>query len=705
MDGCARQGMDPAEERSRMPSNRLARLAVPVVVVIVVIMMVVPLPAALLDVLIAGNIAMALLVLLVAMQVRKPLEFAVFPTLVLVGTILRLALNVSSTRLVLRDGYAGHVIDAFGHIVIGGSLVIGLVVFAILVIIQLTVVTNGAARVAEVGARFTLDAMPGKQMAIDADLNSGLIDEDEARRRRKEVAAEADFYGAMDGGTKFVKGDAVAAVIITVVNLVGGFAVGVLQKGMSPGDAVSTYSLLTVGDGLVSQVPALLMSVATGVIVTRSTSDGDVGNDLVGQLSKHREALRIGGGALVALCVVPGMPKLPFLVAGGLLLLGSTRASSAATRDADAAREAAAAAAEQAAATESDRDPVTESLHVDQLELLLAADVVDLVDSSRGGDLLDRVRALRRKTALDLGVVLPPVRTRDGATLPPGGYEIRIGGVTVATGEAPPGHLLAIGDSPDVLPGRRTTEPVFGLPAVWVPVEHRTAAEAVGATLVERAAVVTTHLAEMVRRHASRLLSLDDVKQLLDVLKAERPATVDEVVPGLLPLAGVQRVLQGLLDEQVSIRDLGRVLEGIGQRARVTTDADALLEAARAALGPALTAPYQQDGVLSAITLDPAVEGELAEAMRASEQGVVLAVDPVLANQLVGQLSSLVTAAENTGVTPVLLVAGPLRLPLRRLLRGTFPQLPVLGFTETAGLTSIETVGQVNREHNFAARG
>jgi flagellar biosynthesis protein FlhA len=308
-----------------MPSHRLARLAVPIIVVIVVVMMVVPLPATLLDLLIAANIAVSLLVLLVAMQVRKPLEFAVFPTVVLVATIFRLALNVSSTRLVLRDGFAGHVIDAFGHIVIGGSLVIGLVVFAILVIIQLTVVTNGAARVAEVGARFTLDAMPGKQMAIDADLNSGLIDEDEARRRRKEVAAEADFYGAMDGGTKFVKGDAVAAVIITLVNLIGGFAVGMLQRGMSPGEAITTYSLLSVGDGLVSQIPALLMSVATGVIVTRSTSEGDVGNDLVGQLSRHRDALRVGGAALIGLCVVPGMPKLPFLVAGGLLLLGSAR--------------------------------------------------------------------------------------------------------------------------------------------------------------------------------------------------------------------------------------------------------------------------------------------------------------------------------------------------------------------------------------------
>ncbi|HET9657584.1 MAG TPA: flagellar biosynthesis protein FlhA [Kineosporiaceae bacterium] len=688
-----------------MPSNRLARLAVPIVVVVVVIMMVVPLPAAVLDVLIATNMAMSLVVLLVAMQVGKPLDFAVFPTLVLVGTILRLALNVSSTRLVLRDAYAGHVIDAFGHIVIGGSLVIGLVVFAILVVIQLVVVTNGAARVAEVGARFTLDAMPGKQMAIDADLNSGLIDENEARRRRKEVGAEADFYGAMDGGTKFVKGDAIAAVIITLVNLVGGFSVGMLQKGMSPGDAINTYSLLSVGDGLVSQIPALLMSVATGVIVTRATSEGDVGNDLVGQLSRHTEALRIGGGALIALCIIPGMPKLPFLLAGGMLLTASLRARPEQTPEQAALPPPGVQPALPAgtAAANPETEQITESLRVDPLELLLAPDLVDLVDPGRGGDLLDRVRALRRKTALDLGIVLPPVRTRDGATLAPGAYEIRIGGITAATGEAPPGHLLAIGDAPDMLPGRRTTEPVFGLPAVWVPLEHRSTAELVGATLVERAAVVTTHLAEMVRRHASRLLSLDDVRELLDVLKADRPATVEELVPGLLPLSAVQRVLQGLLDEQVSIRDLGRVLEGVGQRARASTDPDALLEAARTALGPALTAPYLSDGTLNAIVLDPGLEQEIAEGLRASEQGVVLALDPVTANRLVREIGELVRRAENDGLMPVLLAAAPLRLPLRRLLRGSFPQLPVIGFAETAGVTSIETIGQVSRGHEFAA--
>jgi len=681
-----------------MPSSQLARLAVPIVVVIVVVMMVVPLPAAVLDMMIATNIAVSLLVLLVAMQVSKPLEFAVFPTVVLVATIFRLALNVSSTRLVLRDGYAGKVIGAFGSIVIGGSLVIGLVVFAILVIIQLTVITNGAARVAEVGARFTLDAMPGKQMAIDADLNSGLIDEDEARRRRKEVAAEADFYGAMDGGTKFVKGDAVAAVIITLVNLIGGFAVGMTQKGMSPGESINTYSLLTVGDGLVSQIPALLMSVATGVIVTRSAGEGDIGTDLVSQLSKHRDALRIGGGALLGLSIVPGMPRFPFLMAGGLLLLASLRATGRPEETPGTGTQPALPGPAQPSA-----DPVAESLRVDPLELVLAPDLVDLVDPARGGDLLDRVRALRRKTALDLGIVLPPVRTRDGAMLSPGSYEIRVGGVTAAAGEAPAGHLLAIGDSPDMLPGRRTTEPVFGLPAVWVPLEHRATAELVGATVVERAAVLTTHLAETVRRNASRLLSLDDVRELLDVLKAEHPVTVEELVPSLLPLSAVQRVLQGLLDEQVSIRDLGRVLEGIGQRARSTTDADALLEAARLALGPALVAPYLKDGVLHAITLDPDMEQALAEGMRAGEQGTVLAVPPATANQLVRDLTAAVTAAENVGLTPVLLASGPLRLPLRRLLRGSLVQLPVIGFAETAGVQSIETVGQVSRDHEPAA--
>jgi flagellar biosynthesis protein FlhA len=500
-------------------------------------------------------------------------------------------------------------------------------------------------------------------------------------------------------------------VIITLVNLIGGFAVGMLQRGLAPSESISTYSLLTVGDGLVSQIPALLMSVATGVIVTRSTSDGDVGNDLIGQLARHREALRVGGGALIALCVIPGMPKLPFLLVGGLVLLASTRSVDGPGQDAAGSRGALPAGSPGAPGQKApgsppdgeQRDPVTESLRVDPLELLLSPDIVDLVDPARGGDLLDRVRALRRKTALDLGVVLPPVRTRDGATLPPGSYEIRVGGISVATGEAPPGHLLAIGDAMDSLPGRHTTEPVFGLPAVWIPAEFRASAELSGATLVERAAVVTTHLAEMVRQHASRLLSLDDVRELLDVLKSDRPAAVEELVPSLLPLSAVQRVLQGLLEEQVSIRDLARVLEGVGQRARSTTDPDALLEAARASLGPALTAGYARDGVLHSIVLEAGVESRLAEALRAGEHGVVVAVDPVTAQRLVADVATLMTASEQRGETPVLLVSGPLRLPVRRLLRGALPQLPVIGYAEATGLHQIETVGQVSSGHEFAA--
>jgi flagellar biosynthesis protein FlhA len=689
-------------------NRNLGKLAVPIGVIGIIIMMVVPLPTFLLDLLIALNITAALLILLTSMFVQRPLDFSVFPALLLVATLFRLALNISATRLVLRDGDAGKVIHAFGSFVVGGNLVIGLVIFLILIIVQIVVVTKGAERVAEVGARFTLDAMPGKQMAIDADLNSGLIDEDTARQRRKDVAAEADFYGAMDGGTKFVKGDAMAAVIITLVNLIGGFAIGMLQNGLSAGDSINKYALLSVGDGLVSQIPALLMSVATGVIVTRSTGAGDVGSDLVKQLGQARQALMIGGGALIGLCLVPGMPKFPFLLVGGLVLFLAFRSTDAQSEEqaaAEASRTGAIAmpSGQVPLPAGGERDPVTDSLRVDPLELLLSPDAVDLVDAARGGDLLDRVRALRRKTALDLGLVLPPVRTRDGAMLAPGTYEIRIGGSSVATGEAPPGHLLAIGDSMDGLPGRHTTEPVFGLPAVWVPIEYRASAELAGATIVERAAVVTTHLAEMVRQNASRLLSLDDTHELLEVLKNDRPAAVDELVPGVLPLSAVQRLLQGLLDEQVSIRDLGRVLEGVGQRARTSTDPDALLEAARSALGPALAAQYVRDGVLRAITLEPAVETSIGEALRAGEQGVVIALDPVQAQRLVADISALQTTAEQRGELPVLLISGPLRLPMRRLLRGALPQLPVIAFTEATGIHQIETVGQVSSSHEFAS--
>ena len=459
-------------------TSRASQLALPIGVVGVVLLLVVPLPAALLDLLIAFNITAAIAILLVSIYIKRPLDFAVFPSLILVLTLLRLSLNVSATRLVLRDGYAGKVIDSFGHFVVGGSLVIGLVIFLILVVIQFAVITNGAGRVAEVGARFTLDAMPGKQMAIDADLNSGLIDEDEARKRRADVSAEADFYGAMDGGSKFVKGDAVAAIVITIINLVGGFAIGMLQRGLSPAEALQTYSLLTIGDGLVSQIPALLLSVATGLIVTRSTTNGDMGSDAAAQIGAQPRALYIAGAAAIGIGLLPGIPKLPFMLIGAAVLLVAQRTSSRASSQL--AAELTSAAADEPA-TQDTPDALMGEMRVDPLEVVLAPDLVDLVDSGVGGDLLDRVRALRRKIALQLGLVMPPVRTRDSLDLPPSGYSIRISGVEVGRGQAPPGHVLAIGEGLDNIPGRVTTEPVFGLAGKWVPVEARQQAELYGA--------------------------------------------------------------------------------------------------------------------------------------------------------------------------------------------------------------------------------
>jgi flagellar biosynthesis protein FlhA len=671
--------------------NNMTKLGVPIGVVAIVVMLVVPLPPLVLDLLIAVNITGALLILLTAMSVHRPLDFAAFPALLLVATLFRLALNVSATRLVLLDGYAGKVIETFGHFVVGGSLVVGLIVFAILVVIQFVVITNGAGRVAEVGARFTLDAMPGKQMAIDADLNSGLIDEDEARRRRAEVAGEADFYGAMDGASKFVKGDAIAAIIITLVNLIGGFAVGVAQNGMSFSDAISTYSLLTVGDGLVSQIPALLLSVATGLIVTRSTADDDMGSDIVRQLTRYRQPLRIAGVSAVAMCLIPGLPKIPFLIAGGVVLFLSTRTPEQAPPAPEPADV-------PALPSPDSLDALMEEIRVDPLELELSADLVDLVDTTSGGDLLDRVKALRRKVAMDLGIVVPPVRTRDNLDLPLRTYAIRLFGVEVARGEAPPGTVLAIGDHLDALPGQRTREPVFGLAAVWIPSELRSQAELSGATVVDRASVVTTHLAEVVRSHAARLLGREDVRMLTDAVKRTHPAVVEELTPAQLSLGEVQRVLQCLLDEQVSVRDLVRIFEALSLRARADKDIDGLVDAARAALGPAVVAPYVTDGTVHVLSFEPGLEQRLLEGLRPTDGGGVIAVDIELAQAVLSQASTLVQQAEELNLTPVLACAPQLRSAVRRMVEPTIGRLPVLSYTELSGPIQVRSAGVVNAQ-------
>ncbi|GIF11060.1 flagellar biosynthesis protein FlhA [Actinoplanes teichomyceticus] len=680
-----------------MKNRSISKLAVPIGVIGIIIMMVVPLPTFLLDLLIALNITVALLVLLTSMFVQKPLDFAVFPALLLVMTLFRLALNISATRLVLRDGDAGKVIHAFGSFVVGGNLVIGLVIFSILVIVQMIVVTKGAERVAEVGARFTLDAMPGKQMAIDADLNAGLIDEAEAKRRRAEVAAEADFYGAMDGGSKFVKGDAIAAIIITLINLIGGFAVGVLQHGLAPADAMNQFSMLSIGDGLVSQVPALLLSVATGLIVTRSATSGDMGQSVTAQLSQNRLALRIGGAAALALCVIPGLPKVPFLLVGVVVLVIAQRVKEPIPEEATPLAE----AVEMPAADSPEQ--LLGEMRIDPLELALAPDLVDLVDVS-SGDLLDRVRALRRKMALELGVIMPPVRTRDDLDLPLSSYAIRISGVDAGAGQAPPGTVLAIGEGLQALPGRAGVEPVFGLAGKWVPAELHYQAELSGATVVDRASVIITHLAEVVRSNASRLLGREDVRALTEMVKRTHPVVVEELTPGLLSLGQIQKVLQAMLDEGVPIRDLVRIFEALSLRAKISVDHDGLVEAARGALGPAIAAQYATGGRLTVITLDPMLEQSLLESLRPSETGAFMAIDGMRAEAIVSEASRLAEAAEQQGLNPVLACSPQLRLPLMRLLRAGSRRVQVLSYSEISGSTAqIETIGVVNGAYAGAA--
>jgi flagellar biosynthesis protein FlhA len=684
-----------------MRKTPIAQLAVPAGVVGIVLLLVIPLPASLLDVLIALNITGSLVILLTSMYVKRPLDFSVFPSLLLVATLFRLGLNVASTRLVLSDGYAGQVINAFGHFVISGSLVIGLVIFLILVVIQFAVITNGAGRVAEVGARFTLDAMPGKQMAIDADLNAGLINEDQARKRRADVAAEADFYGAMDGGSKFVKGDAMAGIIITIINLIGGFIIGMVQMGMTAGDSLQRFSLLTIGDGLVTQIPALLMSVSTGLIVTRSTAEGDMGTAASKQLLQSRSALQIAGASSIALAIIPQMPKLPFMLIGAGLLFIAQRLKSQEAQEEEAAVD------QRAAVTTTPSDTpeqLIEQMRVHALEILLAPDLVDMVGTGTDQELLARVRALRRKIALELGIVVPPVRTRDFLELPRSTYVVRIAGVEVGRGQAPGGRVLALGEDLSSLPGQTVIEPVFGLPGKWVAAEMRHAAEMAGATVVDRVSVLITHLGAIIAQNAPRLLGREDVRVLTEGVKQVNPSVVDELIPNLLTLGEVQRVLQGLLAEEVSIRDLGRIYESLTLRAKVSTDVEGLVEAARSAIAPALSAQHAQDGTLRVVTLAPGLEQHLVEALRSTDLGSQLLLDPEHTESLLGSVHRCTTEAEAAGRTAVLVCAPAIRPALRRLVAHSLPRLAVLSYSEVTGAgLQIEQVGTVTDVHAIAA--
>ncbi|MFO7246859.1 MAG: flagellar biosynthesis protein FlhA [Thermaerobacter sp.] len=674
--------------------GRFSDIGVAVGLVAVVAMMVIPMPPWLLDLLLVANLAFSLTTLLATFYVRRALDIAAFPTILLVATLARLALNVSSTRLILLHGYAGQVIQQFGQFVVGGNAVVGFVVFLILVIIQFVVITRGAERVAEVAARFTLDAMPGKQMSIDADLNAGLIGEEEARARRAEIAREADFYGAMDGASKFVRGDAVAGMLITLVNVLGGFVIGMAQKGLTAAEALQRYTLLTVGDGLVTQIPALLMSTAAGIIVTRAASEGNLGSDMTGQLAREPRVLQIAAGVLAVLGLVPGLPALPFLLlaaAFGFVAWSMTRSPAPVPAEAP----------EEPARPQDGPEQLTELMRVDPLEIELGYGLLALADTGRDGNLLDRVAAIRRQMAAELGIVLPLIRVRDNVQLSPNDYVIRVRGVEAARGTLMPGHYLAMdpGGAEGGIDGIPTREPAFGLPALWIDESRREAAELAGYTVVDAGTVLATHLSRVVRLAAHQLLGRQDVKRLIDAVREHSPALVDELIPDHMKIGDVQKVLRNLLREGVPIRDLTTILEVLADRAPVTRDPDVLTEHVRQALAAQIAALLPvRDGRLEVLTLAPRVEQRLGESIKRGEDGTYLALPPGEAERLVRACTEACRRRLDAGEEPVILAPPLVRLHLRRLLEAALPDVPVVGYGEIPAGIEIRAVGVIGDE-------
>jgi flagellar biosynthesis protein FlhA len=653
-----------------------------------------PLPPILLDFLISTNLTLSLLVLFVSMYIRKPLEFSVFPSLLLVATLFRLSLNVAATRLILLHGgdgagAAGRVIQGFGQFVVGGNFVVGVVLFLILVIIQFVVITKGAGRVAEVAARFTLDAMPGKQMAIDADLNAGLIGEADARQRREHIAREAEFYGAMDGASKFVRGDAVAGLIITAVNILGGLAIGVLQEGLPILEALASYTILTVGDGLVAQLPALITSTAAGIVVTRAASESALSQDLLAQLAGRARPLAVAAGVLGMLGLFPGLPALPFVVPAAILGVTAFRME----------RKGAPAPA-AAAAAPTGPENVDALLPIDPLQLELGYGLLGLLGEAAGsGDLLERIRALRRQCATELGIVVPPVRIRDNVTLGANQYALRLRGVEVARGEVYPDRLLAMDPSGGAseLDGIEVREPTFGLPARWIERLQRDAAQALGYTVVDAGTVIATHVNETIRRHASTLLGRQEVQGLLNQVKETHPAIVEGLVPALLPLAVVHRTLQRLLSEGVSIRDLPVALEVLGDLAPSVKDPTLLAEHVRAALADTVCRPYVgADGVLRALVLSPGFETRLQDGLVVVDGEECLA--PSLAQPLLDAITRAVAASPLFETRPALVCSSRLRRHVRRATERTLPHLGVLSFAELSANLNVRAVATVEGE-------
>ncbi len=697
-------------------------IGVALLMVLIIIMMVVPLPTWLIDILLSMNITLGVVTLLVTFYVKRALDLSIFPTLLLISTLFRLSLNVSTTRLILLYGNAGELINAFGNFVVGGNYVVGIIMFLILVIIQMLVITKGAERVAEVAARFTLDAMPGKQMSIDADLNSGLIDEQGAKQRRQDIQREADFYGAMDGASKFVKGDAIAGLIITTINIIGGLSIGIFMRGMDAAGAAAHYSLLTVGDGLVGQIPALLMSTAMGVIVTRAAASSELGPDLINSFTRYPRPLYIASGMLLSLGLIPGLPTAPFvglaIIMGALgytvgreanvqAITAEEQAALSQPSGAAPAGQAATAAATsgggQAPAEQQKAEPVSPEdvmklLTVEPMEAEIGYAIIPLIDPAQGGDMLDRIGTIRKQMALEMGIVVPPIRIRDNIQIKPTEYILRVKGAEAGRGELLPDHYLAMntGGVEEDLIGVPTKEPAFGLPALWISPDLRDKAEAMGYTVVDAPSVLATHLSEVIRKNGAELLTRQEVQKLTDMVKENAPAVVSELLASLT-LGEIQKVLQNLIREQIPIRDLVTIFEALADYGKMSRSVDFLTERAREALSRLISLKIQgPDGVITAFTLSPNWEQKIMSGVDGDlTRGWQLNLDPREVQKMINAISKAMEELIVKNLPPVLLVHPDVRLIVRRLIEGSISNIFVVSYNEIVRGVQIKTAGMV----------
>lgn len=658
----------------------------------ILVVMIIPIPTFLMDIMLSLNLCLAMIILLVSMYTKEALEFSVFPSLLLTITLFRLSLNVATTRLILGQANAGEVIEVFGTFVTKGNMVVGAIIFLIIVIIQFVVITKGAGRIAEVAARFTLDAMPGKQMAIDADLNAGLINEEQARARRTQISREADFYGAMDGASKFVRGDAIAGILITIINIIGGFIIGISQLGMDLTTALTTYTTLTIGDGLVSQIPALMISVGSGILVSRAASNNDLGQEITEQLFSKPKVLAVAGGMMLLFAIIPGFPKIPFIVLG----LASLAAAYSVDKNLKKEMQQKEVASE---APQQKEERVEDYLHVDPMELEIGYGLIPLVDAKQGGDLLDRITMIRRQLATELGVIIPPIRIRDNIQLKPNEYRMKIRTIVVGNGELMSGAYLAMdpGTAIKKVRGIQTVEPAFGLPALWITESQKEDAELAGYTVVELPAVLATHLTEIVKSHAHEILTRQDVRTLLDNIKEQNATVVEELVPGMLSVGDIHKVLQNLLREKVSIRDLLLILETLANVATKSKNTDILTEYVRNALSAQICEVYKSDeSVIPVISLDPNLEARLEGAVQETESGFRFNLSPGDVGRIIDKIGEILEKIKSTGEIPITICSPTIRSALKRLCENNYRDMVVLSYNEIVPGIEIRSLGMIS---------